>query len=52
MTKQNLNFPANKEICNATGCTKEATEQLEISAGRYGTISLLLCRPCVDKFRD
>jgi hypothetical protein len=38
--------------CDATNCEEIATEQIGISAGKFGTITLLLCKNCVVKFQD
>jgi hypothetical protein len=40
----------NKNICNAFGCCKNATEKINVSAGTFGIISLDLCNDCVRKF--
>jgi hypothetical protein len=41
-----------KCICDAFGCSKEATEELEVNAGTFGTISLSLCSVCIEKFES
>ncbi len=46
----NDNKPNNKETCNAFGCSKGATEKIDVSAGTFGTISLSLCSLCIKKF--
>ena len=40
----------NKQICNALGCSENATEEITVSAGKFGTISLSVCRNCIGKF--
>ncbi len=42
----------NKENCNAFGCSKGATEKINVNAGIFGTISLSLCSMCVKKFSN
>jgi transposase-like protein len=41
----------NKAICNAFGCSKEATIKTDINAGTFGIISLSLCLECIKKFQ-
>ena len=41
----------NKEICNAFGCYKNATEKVDIDVGKFGTILVNLCSECVKKFQ-
>ena len=41
----------NKEICNAFGCSNYATEKINVSAGKFGTISLNLCNNCITLFK-
>ena len=33
-------------ICEAVDCYDAATEEIEVSAGRFGTITLHLCHEC------
>ena len=46
--KENL---SNKDICNAFGCSDQATETIDVSAGKFGTISLKVCSTCLKKFQ-
>lgn len=39
------------EICEAVGCEAEATHDLEVSVGKFGSIPLSLCNNCIMKFR-
>lgn len=39
-------------ICEAADCEQVATEQIEVSAGKYGTLILSVCSNCVEKFTD
>ena len=41
-----------KQICEALGCSQHATKEITVKAGRFGSITLLLCRNCVGKFID
>jgi hypothetical protein len=52
MIKSSLSKDINKEICNAFGCSKNATEKINASAGIYGIISLSLCKNCISKFQN
>ena len=51
MIKSSLSKDINKEICNAFGCSKNATEKIKVSAGTFGAISLNLCSTCIKKFQ-
>jgi hypothetical protein len=42
----------NKQICEALGCSWHATKEIIVNAGRFGSITLLLCSTCVGKFID
>ncbi len=33
-------------ICDAFGCDLEAIKSIEVSAGKYGTLSINVCRKC------
>ena len=41
---------ANKQICNALGCSQHASKKIIVDVGKFGTISLSLCENCVGKF--
>jgi hypothetical protein len=43
---------SNKRICEAVDCECEATEQVEISAGKHGFITLFVCNNCISKFNS
>jgi hypothetical protein len=40
------------EICEATHCENRVAEKIAISAGRYGTIDILVCKSCISKFKE
>jgi len=42
----------NSEICDAQDCNNEATEKIEVSAGKHGIIELSVCKNCVSKFQE
>ena len=37
-------------ICNALGCKEKAIKEIKLEVGKYGKISLFLCRICIPKF--
>jgi hypothetical protein len=39
-------------ICEAYGCYAKATTEISVKVGQQGTISLLLCKDCVNRFTD
>jgi hypothetical protein len=41
-----------KQFCDAFSCEAEATEQIEVSAGKHGFITLFVCKNCISKFVD
>jgi uncharacterized protein YlaI len=40
----------NKQICEAIDCFNEATLEVKIDVGKFGKISLFLCKNCIPKF--
>jgi hypothetical protein len=42
--------PSNKQICEAIGCSKPATNKISLNVGKFGRISLFLCKECLPKF--
>lgn len=38
--------------CNATGCQEIGIIELEVNAGKFGTVKLFVCPNCVGKFTD
>lgn len=41
----------NKQICEAIGCSKNVTDEIELDVGQFGKISLFLCKNCLPKFK-
>jgi hypothetical protein len=39
-------------ICEAYGCYAKATTEISVKVGQQGTISLLLCKECINRFTD
>lgn len=52
MSQGVISSKVNKSVCEAIGCFAEATIEIKIKVGKQGSISLLLCKGCVSKFRD
>lgn len=52
ITNIKLNKDTIKQICEALGCSQNASTEITVDAGRFGSISLLLCVNCVGKFVD
>jgi hypothetical protein len=47
---QNLHvYHPHIKICEAVDCYESATEKVEISAGKFGIITLNLCHECAVK---
>jgi hypothetical protein len=40
----------NKQICEAIDCFKNATDEISLKVGKFGKISLFLCKECLPKF--
>jgi hypothetical protein len=40
------------KFCYAFGCSNEASEKINVSAGTFGTITLNLCTKCVKIFQE
>lgn len=45
-----IDIQDNNVICEANGCYKQATNEIKLDIGKFGRISLFLCRNCVPKF--
>ena len=40
----------NNHICEANNCQYKATNEIKLDVGKFGKISLFLCRNCIPKF--
>jgi hypothetical protein len=40
-----------EKLCDAFSCEAKATEQIEVSIGKFGVIELFVCKNCVCKFQ-
>jgi hypothetical protein len=38
--------------CNAAGCEKIGSIELDVNAGKFGTVTLFVCPNCVEKFTE
>ena len=47
-----ISSKVNKSLCETIGCFAQATTEIKVKVGKQGTVSLLLCKECVNKFRD
>ena len=45
-----IDIQDNNVICEANGCYKQATNEIELDVGQFGKISLFLCKNCVPEF--
>jgi hypothetical protein len=49
---QTLDLVPNNNICEAIGCFKKATIDIEVKVGQGKKITLSVCKNCVKKFED
>jgi hypothetical protein len=40
------------KTCDAIDCISEPTEKIQVSAGKYGFITLFVCSKCISKFLE
>jgi hypothetical protein len=52
MSHSTLSSEVNNSICEAYGCYAKATTEISVNVGELGTISLLLCKDCVNRFTE
>ena len=50
MNKYSISSEINNLICEANDCKSNASEEIRIDAGKFGQISLFLCKDCIPKF--
>jgi hypothetical protein len=50
MNNNNIILEANNLICESNGCLEKATDEIKLDAGKFGKISLFLCKQCIPKF--
>lgn len=41
-----------RTTCNAAGCQRKGSIEIELNAGKFGMITLFVCPGCVGKFQD
>jgi hypothetical protein len=39
-------------VCDGFGCNEKATREINVDAGKFGTLTLFLCADCIGKFED
>lgn len=39
-------------LCEAFDCNSKATAQVQVNAGKFGNITLNVCKDCVSKFEE
>lgn len=50
---QNSNLTqVNNHLCDGSGCSREATKEIEVSVGELGVMKLNLCESCIPKFKQ
>lgn len=42
----------NKNICDASDCLARATESIKLNAGKFGIITLKVCKECSKLFNN
>jgi hypothetical protein len=47
-----IDSEANNCICEAVDCFARATDKIAVQGGKFGVISVLVCRNCIGKFQD
>ena len=52
MNKYNTIDEINNLICEGIDCKRSASEKIIIKAGKYGHISLFLCKNCIRIFKE
>ena len=49
ITDNKIAKEVNKQICEALDCSNKATDEISLNVGKFGTISLFLCKECIPK---
>jgi hypothetical protein len=52
MSENTISSEIYNVICEAYGCYAKATTEISVKVGELGTISLLLCKGCVNRFTE
>jgi hypothetical protein len=52
MSENTISSEIYNVICEAYGCYAKATTEISVKVGQQGTISLLLCKECVNRFTE
>jgi hypothetical protein len=51
MNNSIIALATNKHLCEAIDCSKTATDEISLNVGKFGKISLFLCKECLPKFK-
>jgi hypothetical protein len=49
--RANLTVSGKSIQCEGLGCNNKATDEIEVSAGKFGIIVLSLCKNCTSEFK-
>lgn len=52
MSKYELSTDINNRVCETYECKNEATEVIKVNFGKFGNITLNLCKNCISKFES
>ena len=51
-TEDKTNEEVDKNICNKIECKNLATDEVKLSAGSFGIITLRVCKKCISIFKE
>ena len=51
-TVDKTNEEVDKNICNKIECKNLATDEVKLSAGSFGIITLRVCKECISFFKE
>jgi hypothetical protein len=51
MNSNTSTIDVNKTICYVINCNNESTNQLKLDVGKFGLITIHLCKNCLPKFK-
>ena len=43
---------SSNQLCEAVGCNANTTENIEVPAGRFGSITISVCKKCALLFQE
>jgi len=50
LTNKQYSIDFNKTICDSLNCESDATKNIDIDCGKYGTLTISVCNNCLCKF--